>query len=110
MTQEEIASIEANLDVVLPQPYKEAALAGRFADPIHDDAKSIIAINFAFRAGDYGDNGWRNNLVAIGHDGGGNYFCLDTDSFDSVVYVRDHETLNVSKEYDNFDAFVAEWA
>ncbi len=110
MTQEEIASIEAHLDVVLPQPYKEAALAGQFAEPIHNDAKSIIAINSAFRAGEYGDEGWRSNLVAIGHDGCGNYFCLDADSFDSGVYIRDHETLNVSREYDSFDAFVAEWA
>ena len=110
MTQQEIASIEAHLNVVLPQPYKEAALAGRFADPIHDDAKSIIAINSAFRVGDYGDDGWRNNLLAFGHDGGGNYFCLDTDLFDSGVYVRDHETLDVNKEYDSFAAFLAEWA
>lgn len=109
MTHEEIASIETHLDVVLPRPYKSVALAGRFAEPIHNDATSIIAINSAFRAGEFGDEGWRRNLVAIGHDGSGNYFCLDTDSFESGVYIRDHETLNVSREFDSFDAFVAEW-
>jgi len=71
MTRDDIANIEAQLDVVLPKAYVQAALAGRFPDPVHDDAQSIIAVNSAFRAGDFGDQNWRRNLVAIGHDGGG---------------------------------------
>ena len=109
MTNEDIATIEAQLEVVLPSYYKLVALAGRFADPIHDDAKTIVAINRAFRNGDFGDEEWHHQMVAIGHDGSGNYFCLRTDSPSSGVYLRDHETLAVTQEYDTFDAFVLEW-
>ena len=109
MTNEEILMIEAQLEVVLPSYYKQAALAGRFAEPIHADAKTIVAINRAFRNGDFGDEQWHHQMVAIGHDGGGNYFCLSTNSPDSGVYLRDHETLEVALEYDSFDAFVSEW-
>ena len=110
MTPDDIANIEAQLNVVLPKPYVEAALAGRFTDPIHEDAQAIIAINGAFREGEFGDEDWRGSLVAIGHDGGGNYFCLDTDASDSAFYLRDHETLDVAQAYENFDAFLAAWA
>ena len=110
MTQDDVENIEAQLHIVLPQPYIQAALAGQFADPIHDDAQSIIGINSAFRAGDFGDEDWRGHLIAIGHDGAGNYFCLDTESPESGVYVRDHETLNISKQFDSFAAFLSAWA
>ena len=110
MTPDDIADIEAQLGVVLPKAYVQAALADRFADPVHDDAQSIIAINSAFRAGEFGDENWSSKLVAIGHDGGGNYFCLDTGAPDGGVYLRDHETLEVAKEYESFDEFLAQWA
>jgi hypothetical protein len=109
MTPSEISSIETQLKLKLPEPYVHAANAGRFCDPIHDDAQSIVAINLSFRTGEYGDTNWRPSLVAFGHDGAGNCFCLDTESFDSGVYIRDHETLEVTREYDSFDAFLHEW-
>jgi len=49
------ASIEDQLDVVLPEAYVQGALAERFTAPIDDDAQSIIAIDSAFRAGDFGN-------------------------------------------------------
>jgi hypothetical protein len=109
MTDNDVKLIEARLGVALPERYKDAALAGQLKDPIHDDSQSIIAINTAFRAGEFGDQQWRPSLIAFGHDGAGNYYCFDSDAFDSGIYMRDHETLEITKEYDTFDEFLPAW-
>jgi hypothetical protein len=109
MTPQDIAAIEAGLNVVLPAPFVDAALSGAFKDPLHDDPGSILAINTSFRAGDYGDADWNPNLLAFGHDGGGNYFCVDVQDLEAGVFVRDHETLEVTRENESFSRFIQEW-
>ena len=110
MTHQDIETIEAQLGVSLPQPYVEAALSGEFEDPILDDAQSIIGINRSFRSGDFGDANWSDKLLAFGHDGGGNYYCIDVQNFDAGVFLRDHETLEVHKAYESFGRFLQEWS
>ncbi len=105
MTSADIKTIEDQLGIVLPLPYVEAALAGAFTDPLHDDPGSIIGINKSFRSGDFGDQHWNKNFLAFGHDGAGNYFCIDVQNIGTGVFVRDHETLAVTKEHDSFSIF-----
>ena len=109
MTSEDIKTIEGKLDVMLPHPFVEAALSGAFKDPLHDDPGSIVGINMSLRSGDFGDENWNPNLVAFGHDGGGNYFCIDVQNIDAGVFLRDHETLETTKEHESFSRFIQEW-
>ena len=109
MTDDDIEQIKTSLGVALPDKYIQAALAGELRDPLHDDPKSIIGINSAFRNGEFGDQNWRPALIAFGHDGAGNYFCFDSDIFDSRIYLRDHETMEITPVYKTFEELLAEW-
>lgn len=110
MTPQDIESIQVELGVTLPPAFIAAGLSGSFQDPLHDSAAAIIGINRSFRSGDFGDEHWNPKLIAFGHDGGGNYFCIDVTDFEAGVFMRDHETYEITKEYDSFDQFMGEWA
>lgn len=110
MTYNDISTIEEQLGIVLPRPFVEAALSGTLKDPLHDDPGSIVGINKSFRSGDFGDQDWNKSLFAFGHDGAGNYFCIDVQDVGAGVFVRDHETLAITKEHDSFSDFLQQWA
>jgi cell wall assembly regulator SMI1 len=110
MTPADITTIEEELGVDLPSPFVEAALSGAFTDTLHDHLGSIVGINTSFRSGDFGDQDWNKNLIAFGHDGAGNYFCIDVLNIGDGVFVRDHETLAISKEHDSFSDFLQQWS
>ena len=109
MIDSQLNKIETDLGIILPSQYRDAALSGEFKDPIHDDPESIISINREFRDGIYGDENWPSTLFAFGHDGAGNYFCIDTNSADATVYLRDHEILEIMLESPSFSAWLHEW-
>ena len=110
MTNDEVEMIEAGLGITLPPEYVVAATAGEFSDPIHDNARHILGINSAFRSGEFGDQDWDEQLFAFGHDGAGNYFCFYTAKIDDGVFLRDHETLEITQEYDSFNDFLLQWS
>lgn len=109
MKIEDLNLIESALGIALPGCYRSAALDNRFQEPIHDDAQSIIAINRSFRNGDYGDEQWPPSLFAMGHDGAGNYFCIDVDHADKGVLLRDHETQEISPCAESIAEWLEEW-
>ena len=109
MTQQDLNTIEEHLGMSLPNSYVTAALSGVFSEPIHNDAQSIIGINMALRSGEFGDASWNPNLLAFGHDGGGNYYCIDVQDLGAGVFLRDHETLEVHRVYESFTLFQLEW-
>lgn len=109
MTSNDITFIQEQLGITLPLPFVEAALSGALNDPLHDDPGSIVGINRSFRGGDFGDKDWNKNLLAFGHDGCGNYFCINVQNIDAGVFIRDHETLTITREHDSFSSFLKQW-
>lgn len=89
---------------------RNAATVGEFSDPIHDNARHIVGINSAFRSGEFGDQNWDEQLFAFGHDGAGNYFCFYTTKIDEGVFLRDHETREITKECNSFDNLLLQWS
>jgi hypothetical protein len=104
---DELDSIERALDIRLPRAYHSAAEAGRLQRLLNADSTSVIAINRAFREGEFGDRDWPNHMFAFADDGGGNHFCLDLSSPGaSHVLCRDHETLELMAEADDFERWL----
>jgi hypothetical protein len=104
---EELDSIERALGIQLPGVYRSAAEAGRLERRLNADATSVIAINLAFRAGEFGDRDWPHDKFAFADDGSGNFFCLDLSSPEGRhVLCRDHETLELAPEADDFERWL----
>ena len=110
MTTQDLDQIEKELNLTLPSEFRSIAGSRIFQDPIHDEAQPIFKITQSFRTGEFGDENWPNDLVAFGHDGCGNYFCFYASNFVSGIFIRDHETLEVIKEYVSFGKFLEEWS
>ena len=113
MTDEDIAQIESAFAVCLPNGYRQLlkspptllvalmdALAAEHSDfevPIFLKADVIINQNrevrnpeFGFVAGPDEDDKWDDELLIIGGDIGGNFYCVKPESDSSVVYEWDH--------------------
>ena len=90
----------------MPAAYRAAATSGRLEELPNSDARSVVAITRAFRNGDFGDREWPASLFAFADDGGGNHFCIDLSSPRSRVVCRDHETLELVPESDDFDEWL----
>jgi hypothetical protein len=104
---DELDAIERALGVRLPPAYRSAAEAGRLQRLLNADPTSVVAINRAFRAGEFGDRDWPHHIVAFADDGGGNHFCLDLSApATSRVLCRDHETLELVAEADDFERWL----
>ena len=107
MKTEELDSIEQALGIRLPSAYRSAAEAGRLQRLLNSDSTSVIAINRAFREGEFDDLDWPHHMFAFADDGGGNHFCLDLSSPEgSRVLRRDHETLELIPEADDFERWL----
>jgi hypothetical protein len=109
MTSDELEGMEVALEVRLPAFFRTAALEGRLAKLLNADARSAIAITRAFRAGDFGDENWPNHLLAFADNGSGDFFCLDLSTSAKAVLCRDHETLEITHEADDFDAWLEDY-
>ena len=107
MKTEELDAIERALSIRLPRAYRSAAEAGRLQRLLNADHTSVVAINRAFRAGEFGDRDWPHHMFAFADDGGGNHFCLDLSvPGGSHVLCRDHETLELVPEADDFERWL----
>ena len=106
MRAKELDAIEQALGIKLPSVYRSAAEAGRLNRLLNADGNSLVAINRAFRAGEFGDHDWPHHIFAFADDGGGNYFCLDVSGVGSQVFRRDHETLELVLEAEEFERWL----
>ena len=106
MQADDLDAIERELGIRLPTVYRAAAEAGRLAGLLNADRRSVVAINRAFRNGDFGDRDWPPHMFAFADDGGGNSFCLDLSTGRSRVVCRDHETLELVPEADDFEQWL----
>ena len=102
MTESELNSIETALGLSLPEFYRQAAIDGLLTRVLNSNAQSVVAINGAFRNGEFGDTDWPAHLFAFGDDGAGNFYCLDVSGDSEEVLLRDHETLEIAAEADSF--------
>ena len=109
MTPHDLQFMEVRLDVTLPAFYKTAALDGRLGKLLNADATSVTAITRAFRAGEFGDESWPHHFFAFADNGCGDHFCLDLSKSGMAVLCRDHETLEVNHEADDFDTWLKEY-
>ena len=107
MTNDDLRMIEDRLRITLPEFYRRAAIDGRLANVLNSDATSVVAINEAYRSGEFGDLDWPNQRLAFGNDGAGDSFCLDLTSDNRRVLSRDHETLEISVLAHDFDPWLA---
>src|SRR5205814_9640236 len=104
---DEVAEIERTRGVRVPPGYRSAAEAGCLERLLNADPTSVVAINRVLRAGEFGDRDWPHHMFAFADNGGGNHFCLDLSApATSRVLCRDHETLELVPEADDFERWL----
>jgi hypothetical protein len=115
MTSNELDVIEQRLCLVLPERYRRALLKGlpiRGGDPepyfIHD-FKELLIQNLELRMCSSSDafagGRWPNYYVCIGHDGCGNYYCINSNDLTCAVLFFDHEADAFEVVSENLDAY-----
>ncbi len=119
MTPDELARIELELAVSLPETYREALRRPEFQSEaagfqeFSGDADEIIGLNLELReAGFYGVK-WPPHYLVIGEDGAGNSYFTDLNKARPAVFLADHELtsnkkrLLTSETYETFADFIA---
>lgn len=102
MTPAEIENIERELKVSLPVSYRTFLLscaesvASAFSDfELIDDAQRLLEMNQQLRSKPfYRLPPWPKHLVAIGENGCGDYYFIDSKDASGAVLFVDHEKLN----------------
>jgi hypothetical protein len=119
VTPEDLAGIEAELSVALPQPYREILLRPEFQGEVagfqefSGDADEVIGLNLEVRRDGFSGVKWPEHYLVIGEDGAGNYYFTDLNRARPAVFLADHELtttrrrLITSEGYDTFADFVA---
>lgn len=100
--EEDVSAIEEDLDVTLPQSYKDAIQNYPFKniddiDNIEDslikNKDRLIALNLKLRKDGFGGSQWPDYFFVIGEDGSGNYFFMNLKNKDDErVFYADHES------------------
>lgn len=100
--EENFAIIEEDLNIILPQSYKDAIRNYPFKnmddiDNIEDslikNKDRVVALNLKLRKDGFGDSQWPKFFFVIGEDGSGNYYFMNLKSkSDERVFYADHES------------------
>jgi len=118
MTSAELAQLEENLGVTLPEEYKRIALDNPFAGlhtadyELCDDFTAVLGENRYVRDHGFFRQVWPPDWFIIGTDGCGSDYFIMTAPFDGRVYFADQReklhTDDVSKcrFHDSFDKFI----
>ena len=117
MTPAEITQIESQLNLSLPQEYRDAILS----HPLPDSSsynyefcghyETLLAENNLIRDNGFFDHDWNSALFIIGFDGCGNKYFITTSPFDGRIYFADHEedfdlvALTKNEYYESFSEF-----
>jgi hypothetical protein len=92
--------IESELNIRLPYFYMSALENYPFTplddldcveDNLVKDSDWIIQSNFDLRRNGFFGRPWPNHLLAIGHDGFGDFLFIDLSVSEGVIYITDHE-------------------
>jgi len=112
MTQEDIRELETFFGVTLPRDYRDLLLSYPAELPpvvkgteLVDHPTVLKDQNTSLRDGPLWGVKWPPQFFAIGDDGSGNLFYIDTELNPSPVFVFDHEDRSFRVE----SASLAEW-
>lgn len=101
MQPSDIAKIERELEIQLPEPYKKALLsypipayAGNSETMFWDDADRLIALNHELRRGRSPVAPWPHRFYALGQDSGGCSDALDLDDPEHGVFWFDRQHVD----------------
>lgn len=119
MTPADLARIEEELSVSLPQPYREVLQRPEFQGEaagfmeFTGDADEVIGLNLEVRKDGFYGAKWPEQYLVIGEDGAGNSYFTDLKREHPAVFLADHElTINkrrvvTSEGYETFTDFIA---
>ena len=117
MTLEDVSNIQLELDLLLPEDYRQVLLHYPFAsdayyDELFGDASYLVDTNQGYLEGSFFGQTWHSHHLIIGDDGAGNVYFLDLRRESSPVLFADHETtaarhyLAVTEKAPNIEAWV----
>ena len=96
MTHDDLAFIERELQIKLPDSYKEAALEGRMFNRyerhiFYSDPKKFVSVNKRLRNKGLHGQKWKDNFIAFGYDKklAASYYFMDVNSTDGHAYAAD---------------------
>ena len=96
MTEQDLAYIEQELDIQLPEAYKKEALGpnlvGTVLEPMFlNDAKRIVSVNKRFRRWGMLGTAWQHNHFIFGLDiSPRGYHYIDVDESEATVYFTNY--------------------
>lgn len=101
MTPDELAEVEGRLSLSIPDWYRQTLLRGVLIegrDPhpyVYLSAKELLITNLTLRMSPRPDafcgGPWPADLLCIGDDGCGNFYCIRVEGSDKSVLLFDHE-------------------
>ncbi|RYD60296.1 MAG: hypothetical protein EOP83_19720 [Verrucomicrobiaceae bacterium] len=101
MKHSDIARIERELEIQLPEAYKKALLSypipayvGNSETMLWDEADRLIALNLELRRGRLSVDPWPARFFALGLDDGGCSDALDLDDPEHGVFWFDHQHID----------------
>src|SRR5688572_25331006 len=101
MKPEDIARIERELAITLPNVYRKTispfpipALVGNASTELWDDPTRLIALNRELRAGNKWIKPWPPHLFAVGQMDGESYVAIDLRHPDAPTWWVDHGHLD----------------
>jgi len=118
MTDADLAKIETELDIELPdyyrafvQNYPPLLLAipnGPYLCELSNSAENVIQLNRLVRT--FNSFEWPDEYLVIGESGCGDYYAIDIDDEDSSVYLWNHEQGDFSddEEVDSLPEFAGQ--
>jgi len=115
MTDEDIAYIERELEIKLPDSYKSAlvpfripAMYGNTDHLLWDDAEGIVRINRERRAGSKYCPAWPPYMYAVGYPQSDEMIAIDTRDPEGPVWWLDHGVVDHDASYQSHARF-ADW-
>lgn len=101
MTPDELVEVERRLSLSIPDWYRQTLLRGvriEGRDPhpyVYSSAKELLITNLTLRMSPRPDafcgGSWPADLLCIGDDGCGNYYCIRVGGSEKGVLIFDHE-------------------
>ena len=96
MNEKDFSSIEADLELKLPEQYRQIMKVYPLEEVNSDfypQAQLVLDSNRSLRQDGFFEQIWPKEFFAFGDDGCGNYWFLDLRSTSESVYQADHEDV-----------------
>lgn len=107
MTEADFIDIEKRLDLKLPDYYKKFIISPQNEIISRDlhlehlliEKEQLIEINLLLKQ----NKGLSDNHFIVGHDGNGNYYQIELNDENEIVYFADHEEVITFEDTDEID-------